>query len=131
MLGRFGACYPDDFPEGTAYELIARFLAFLNSPYIPRDERIATRPARRWAEHMGLEEALEPGVRFILLRRMAREQGQAKGVGQTYSHRWLVSGHFRNQWYPSEQTHKVIWIEPYVKGPEATPLVPHVHRVNR
>ena len=80
---------------------------------------------------MGLGEALEPGVRFILLRRMAREQGQAKGVGQTYSHRWLVSGHFRHQWYPSEQTHKVIWIEPYVKGPEGTPLVPHVYRVSR
>jgi hypothetical protein len=131
MLARFGACYPEDFPEGTAYELIARFLAFLNSTYIPRDERLAARPARRWAERVGIGEVFEPSVRFILLRRMTHLKGQAMGAGQTYSHRWLVSGHFRNQWFPSEETHKVIWIGPYMKGPEGTPLVPRVYRVSR
>jgi hypothetical protein len=48
-----------------------------------------------------------------------------------FSHRWLVSGHFRNQWYSSEQTHKVIWIAPHVKGPKGALFLPRVYRVSR
>ena len=29
VLGRFGDCYPKEFVQGSGYELIARFLAFL------------------------------------------------------------------------------------------------------
>ena len=53
------------------------------------------------------------------------------GSGRGYRHRWLVLGHFRNQWYRSEQTHKVIWIAPYVKGPDDAPLKPTVYKVSR
>lgn len=36
--------------------------------------------------------------------------------------RFIVSGHFRNQWYPGEGIHKRIFIDPYIKGPEDAPL---------
>ncbi|MDE2103062.1 MAG: hypothetical protein KGL39_37805 [Patescibacteria group bacterium] len=45
-------------------------------------------------------------------------------TGSRYDHRWLVSGHWRNQWYPSFNGHRQIWIQPYVKGPEEMPLEP-------
>ena len=65
-------------------------------------------------------------MRFVLLRTEAHGEPHSLGSGREYRHRWLVSGHFRNQWYRSEQTHKVIWIAPYVKGPDDAPLKPTV-----
>lgn len=38
-------------------------------------------------------------------------------------HRWNVSGHYRQQWYPSSQSHEQIWIKPHVSGPKQAPLV--------
>jgi len=40
-----------------------------------------------------------------------------------WSHRWIVSGHWRNAWYPSLNEHRLQWIWPYQKGPEDKPLV--------
>lgn len=40
-----------------------------------------------------------------------------------WSHRWIVDGHWKNQWHPSTSTHVPTWIAPYVKGPDDKPLV--------
>jgi hypothetical protein len=40
-----------------------------------------------------------------------------------WSHRWLVQGHWRNQWYSSEKVHRQIWIAPFIKGPDDKPLI--------
>jgi hypothetical protein len=45
------------------------------------------------------------------------------GQGRDWSHRWIVSGHWCNHWWPKQQVHKPRWISPYVKGPEDKPLV--------
>ena len=38
-------------------------------------------------------------------------------------HRWHVKGHFRMQWYPSENTHKRIFIKEHTSGPADRPLI--------
>lgn len=43
--------------------------------------------------------------------------------GRQYHHRWVVSMHKVNQWYPSEGVHKVIWRGPFIKGPAHAPLL--------
>lgn len=48
-----------------------------------------------------------------------REEGDAV----EWSHRWVVSGHWRKQHYASEGVHRPIWISPFVKGPEDAPLI--------
>lgn len=51
-----------------------------------------------------------------------------------YQCRWIVKGHTRNQWYPSEGRHRPKWIKSYDKGPEDKPLKTptlRVHVVNR
>ena len=131
LLGRFGGCYPEDFPAESGYELIARFLAFLNSSYIPEEESLARRQDLRWAERQGIPDLMADSVRFVLLRRQAGDRHESIGAEREHRHRWLVSGHFRNQWYPSEQTHKIVWIEPYVKGSADAPLMPRIYRVSR
>lgn len=62
-------------------------------------------------------------VRVVTLRkRRARTQGESEAV--EWSHRWVVQMHKRRQWYPSIQGHKVIFVGPFVKGPEGKPLKP-------
>ena len=56
-----------------------------------------------------------------LRKRSAREHAETSDVNWT--HRWMVSGHWREQWFPSLDTHQTIWIAPHVKGPDELPLV--------
>lgn len=39
------------------------------------------------------------------------------------NHRWLVRGHWRRQWYPGEQVHRVIWIDEHEAGSADHPLL--------
>lgn len=41
---------------------------------------------------------------------------------RTTDKRWVVSGHWRKQWYPKAQVHKPRWIPAHVKGPKGAPL---------
>lgn len=64
-------------------------------------------------------------VRVVELR---RKQAKAEHSGEhdavDWSHQWIVSGHWRQQWYPSLNANRPRWIMPYVKGPEDKPLKP-------
>jgi len=70
--------------------------------------------------------APEPGtITIIKLRREYQQQHEEHVPGTVdWSHRWMVSGHWRNQWYPSLGRHQAKYIPPYVKGPEDKPFVP-------
>jgi len=48
---------------------------------------------------------------------------EAGAASVDWTHRWLVDGHWRNQWLPSRSTHRLQWISGYVKGPADKPLV--------
>lgn len=62
-------------------------------------------------------------VVVVRLRREQAEPQEPSGESAHYSHRFIVGGHWRNQWYPASQVHRQIWISPYVKGDESLPLV--------
>lgn len=52
------------------------------------------------------------------------DEGTTDTEKRAYSHRWIVSGHFRNQAFGQNWSeHRVIWIPPYVAGPAGKPLV--------
>jgi len=63
-------------------------------------------------------------VRILELRRAApdRDAAAAQGGPGDYTCRWLVSGHWRQHWYPKRQVHRPVWIAPHLKGPEDKPL---------
>jgi len=83
------------------------------------ETRHVDRKARRRAKHEGLKE--EDAVTVVTLRRL-RQQGEADEQHVEWSHRWIVSGHWRRQWYPTLNRHRRVWISPYVKGPEDAEL---------
>jgi hypothetical protein len=86
----------------------------------------APRAARRRIER--LDPVLDPTVRYIDLRHARTEPSDSadadSGKGtREYRHRWIVRGHWRNQYYPSRGDHRPIWIDPHLAGPEDKPLL--------
>lgn len=132
-----GMVYPDDFAnpvERANYEAIAKMLVFLESNFILKEPQQATRAyRRRMKRHDGTEDARP--VRIVSLRRLASPGAATVGrdgeSNREYQWQWLVSGHFRNQWYRRAGEHRVIWISPYIKGPEDKPLKQPAYKVNR
>jgi hypothetical protein len=92
-----------------------------------RSERlVAQRPARRRIARA--DPTLDPTVRYIDLRRARTEptdraDDENRASSREYRHRWVVRGHWRNQWYPSRNDHRPIWIDPHFAGPEDKPLL--------
>lgn len=117
----FGA----DYPNNEAGLLgMARYIQcvwrLMQQTLAVRSSERASKPFRRRWER---EDLPEKKVTVIRLRRPAtpaNEGGEPKHVDWT--HRWLVGGHWRNQWYPSLSIHRQVWISPYVKGPADLPL---------
>lgn len=70
-------------------------------------------------------------VKVISLRRAEQQQHNTDGGGELveWSCRWVVNGHWRNQFHPSTGKHELKYILPYVKGPEDKPLKVPTHTV--
>lgn len=80
----------------------------------------ADRPERRRC----MRAALPSDLCIVRLRRIdAHDQDAGSGEIAPWSHRWLVSGHWRQQFYPSRGSNSTIWIGPHVKGPSDKPLL--------
>jgi hypothetical protein len=130
----YGNVYPDDFTDADSMNLtgILAFLGFLNSPYIPKIRNRLSRPERREI-FRGKADDFGEEVTFVMLRRPDQKRSSAsEQIGTIeWKHRWIVGGHYRAQWYPSEQAHHVIWIPPYIKGPSDKPMIEHVYKVAR
>lgn len=73
-----------------------------------------------------LDPNLLTSVRYVQLRHrsvLPEQRGKVDGGGRTHQNRWIVSGHWRNQWYPSRQDHRPIWIDSHFKGPDGAPIL--------
>lgn len=77
-----------------------------------------SRAERRRCKHDGFGCS---DIRVVRLRHSQRSTGTAGG-GREYSCRWRVAGHWRQQWYPSVEDHRPIWIMDHIKGPEDKPF---------
>lgn len=103
----------------TSFRLMQQRISSKSMAQSPRVERRAA-------------ERLKFPIRDTLVVRLRREstKPQEGHVPEpaNYSHRFLVSGHWRNQFYPSLNMHRQIWISPYVKGPEGTELIAKTRR---
>lgn len=125
---RYGESVVSDDVEGsdgldkTARVIMAFWLLSQQRIAQAHSQRVA-RATRRRAERANFE-VPEDGIRVVTLRRFAPEAGESPDpAGVDWSHRWIVGGHWRQQWYPTLEDHRPVWIAPYVKGPEHAPLV--------
>ena len=93
-------------------------LEFMNLELVELEQMPVSRQVRRNAQRSGKP---VPDCRTIVLRR--RKLPSHDPASETeWSCRWLVEGHWRNQWFPSRKDHHPVYIVPYVKGPEDKPF---------
>lgn len=121
----------DEFGEETGarewWQLLQTTFRLMQQKIAHKGYRRMHRARRREGARLGFPADTEVVV-VRLRRESAEEPGEATGEAN-YSHRFIVGGHWRNQWYPSEQLHRQIYIYPYVKGPEDKPLIVRPRRV--
>jgi hypothetical protein len=103
---------------------------------VAEDLKASRAERRRW-ERAG--KPLEDGYMKVLqLRRRERPLHVSQEDEErewTLNHRIIVRGHWRRQWYSSmgearnedgsmnPESHRLIWVEPHVRGPDDRPLV--------
>jgi hypothetical protein len=91
----------------------------MKQPIANLSEAPLDRPTRRRLAKQQIDAA---PVRVITLRRPTKPSGSEE-TDREYHHQWIVRGHWRQQWYPSREVHRPVWIAPHVKGPEGAPLL--------
>lgn len=118
-LEEHGAIEEDDAPRRMFQFVLSaqQWLSqrILTTREVPLDRR-ARRRASKVMEHV-------PCVNVIALR--AYESSRNETIERRdvdWSHRWIVSGHWRNQYHPSTGENVPTWINPHVKGPDDKPL---------
>lgn len=101
-------------------EMIRRYIltlfSFMSQELLAVSTQRVNRAARRQYERM--HEQQPPLVKVVVLRKKHYVSSGLPVRDVKWSCRWVVRGHWRNQWYPGKQSHKAIWINPFVKGPE-------------
>lgn len=107
--------------NSTLAQLLQAFWILSGQRIAKADSRPVERHSRKRAERAGFS-IPEDGIRVVTLRRPETGPTPASGLVD-WSHRWIVSGHWRNQWYPSQEEHRPKWIDAYEKGPDDKPLV--------
>jgi hypothetical protein len=104
-------------PAAMWQEDYVAMLNFMKLSVVEVMQYKALRPERRRAEKAGHK---LPDIRVVQLRKTYRsaaidEHGEAQPEREFSCH-FLVGAHWRNQWYPSSQTHKPKFVAPYIKG---------------
>lgn len=104
---------------------IASFVAileFLKLKVVDVRPHMESRQVRRQLARHGKK---PEDVRVVSLRRTAHgtlHEGPGEHRDVEWSCQWIVSGHWREQWYPSAGQHRPVFVAPYIKGPEDKPL---------
>lgn len=132
---RTGVRFPVDIDplDLDAATKLLSLLAFASSRYVTlRAVKPSTDEQRARLSRRGMS-VIEPDVIVVTLRAPSmrpRVEGATR-TGRDWSHRWVVRGHHRAQWYPSMAAHRVVWIAPHIKGPADKPLKDQLYAVVR
>jgi hypothetical protein len=114
----FGTEIPDEPKIKQPLRQIQSFFRLTMQHITTHGAHVPSRATRRRAQRMKMP---EKNVTVIRLRRpKSKPHGESEPIA--HDHRWLVRGHWRNQWFPSLKAHRQIYIHDYIKGPEDKPL---------
>lgn len=98
------------------YQAVQAALHFLALPFVGTHREKFNRSNERSFEKMT---GKQPDVKTVILRRPERK-GEPSGDGEKrdWSCSWIVSSHWRRQYYPSTGDHRPKYIAAHLKGPE-------------
>lgn len=98
--------------------LIAAFIWLKQRILVDAPQHVERHARKRIARQYGT--VIDRQVRVIQLR--AAEPTETPEGSRHYIHQWIVSAHWRRQYYPSSTTHRLKFIAPHIKGPAGAPL---------
>lgn len=110
-------------PQPVVAALASAWLLMQQPILVDRQRERADKPTARAYARDGLP---APEVTVVDLRRqyVPQDRDPDAGSGRHFKHRWIVSGHWRNQPYgPGQSLRRQTWIPSHVKGPEGAPLL--------
>nr|WP_207205353.1 translation initiation factor IF-2 N-terminal domain-containing protein [Microbacterium protaetiae] len=115
---------------GSAAEERGGAATFLDRFAVRRTRPLGSERGRRvasLANEMSGAADVPSEVRDVVVTYYSRRSADVEGAGERSrrrpDHRWKVQGHYRRQWYPSEQIHRPKWIEEHEAGPADHPLL--------
>lgn len=109
-------------PSGAEswWQIVQSTLRLMQQRIAVHHHETPPRSTRRYAKRLNLNDR---GVTVVTLRRERQPQNGEPMSEMHYSHRFIVHGFWRNQWYPSAGVHRQIYIADYEKGPKGAPLI--------
>lgn len=114
----------EDYPATGSENPAATLIAFSRLIQQERTTDVAREPVQsRMVDRRGRKRTQLDQITYVSIRRATRSDTPGDGPGRSYSHRWVVRGHWRRQWYPSQDRHIPIWITDHIAGPEDKPIV--------
>jgi hypothetical protein len=114
---------PEGVDDDIAFRRLVSLWSMLRQRIALTEKRQAPRPSwKRWTRKHGHE---PKDIIVVTLRRPTiHHNDDAPGGGVSWTHQWLVGGHWRHQPYgPANSLRRLQWIAPFIKGPEDMPLV--------
>lgn len=92
-------------------------ILFAGQKIVTTETRKVGRAARR------RQNLITHEFRIVRLREAHNRSTEKSGGSFTeWACRWAVRGHWRNQYFSGNKSHRTIWIDPYVKGPSDKPF---------
>jgi hypothetical protein len=125
-LEQHGEIEEDDAPR-RMFRFVLAAQQWLSQRILRSDETPLNRHVRRRAAKVLEHNA---SVNVIALRAYESSRTHTSEHREVeWSHRWIVSGHWRKQYHPSTAESVPTWIVPHIKGPEDKPLKVDSRRV--
>lgn len=112
----------EDFSTATrapALTSVVAALLLMQQPLAAREQVRLLPMDRKRAARAGVQDT---GVTVVKLRHVKTAASGSEVRPREYRHRWIVRGHWRNQWLPSRGVHRPTWINAHIKGPEDAPV---------
>ncbi len=117
VLGLYGATPEDQGGPAGTNRILQTFAALSRTPLVRDESAPGSKAARQAAARAGLQDR---PIRRVYLRRpqdgpAELEAARAERAGRPPRAHW-VRGHWKDQWYPSIEEHRTIWVSGYPRG---------------
>lgn len=119
-IARLGCSWEDGVERRVVgMPAVVSALLLMQQPLAARERKEALPLDRRRAVRANISDT---SVTVVTLRHQVAPGAESVVRPRDWRHRWIVRGHWRNQWLPSRGTHRPTWINAHIKGPEDLPI---------
>lgn len=114
----------ENYKDITSENAAATLVAFSRLIQQERTADVSHESVRsRTVDKRGRKRTHVDQITYVTIHRTPRSETTDGDSGRNYTHRWVVRGHWRRQWYPSQERHIPIWINDHIAGPDDKPVL--------